>query len=72
MLRVLVLLAALLLTATYAQIPPWLSNPPIGPGSLVPIGPSISSSNSPPSSNALLANTGQPIYSIGTTPILVQ
>lgn len=26
----------------------------------------------PPSGNSLLADTGQPIYSVGTTPILVQ
>jgi len=32
----------------------------------------VGSSGPPPTSFPLLANTGQPIYSVGTTPILVQ
>jgi hypothetical protein len=41
-------------------------------GPMIPGNAGGGSGPTPPTSNALLANTGQPIYSVGTTPILVQ
>jgi len=58
--RWLYVLAALLfyLSCASAQIIPYISNPPLGPASILPIGPGSSSGGAPPLTGALLLEDG--------------
>jgi hypothetical protein len=78
---VIVLSVAVGIAAAFAQfgqpMPMVPYSQPGGPmlglgGPMIPGNAGGGSGPTPPTSNALLANTGQPIYSVGTTPILVQ